>query len=172
MELVDLYDENRIPLGKTAGRYGKRSSGELRAIVHVCIFDTQGRMLIQQRALEKRICPGKWDVSAAGGVNAGETVRQSAEREVQEELGYHLDLTGIRPSITVNFHGGFDDFFVVQQDVDLSALKLQREEVQAVRWATQEEVLGMIRDRTFISYPESFLEFLFDMRNQFGFITT
>ncbi|MDD3347083.1 hypothetical protein [Oscillibacter sp.] len=26
MELVDLYDENRVPLGKTAERYGKRQS--------------------------------------------------------------------------------------------------------------------------------------------------
>ena len=172
MELVDLYDENRIPLGKTAERYGRRATGEYRTVVHICVFDRQGRLLIQQRSKEKRACPGKWDVSAAGGVAAGESVRESAEREFLEELGYPLDLTGIRPSMTVNFSGGFDDFFVVQRDIDLAQLTLQVEEVSAVRWATYEEVLELLEKREFMNYPKGFVQCLFDMRNQFGFITT
>ena len=170
MELVDLYDENRIPLGKTAERYAHKSRGEYRVVVHVCIFDRQGRLLTQQRSMEKRMCPGKWDVSAAGAVGAGETPRQSAEREAREELGYPLNLTGLRPSITVNFPGGFDDFFIVQRDIDLAALHLQKEEVSAVCWHTLEEVLEMMKRGEFISYPEGFINFLFSMRNQFGFV--
>ena len=169
MEWVDLYDENRIPLGKTAERYGKKNPGEYRTVVHVCIFDPQGRLLIQQRSAQKRICPNQWDVSAAGGVDAGETPREAAEREAREELGCALDLTGVRPSVTVNFSGGFDDFFIVQQEVDIASLRLQTEEVSAVRWATREETLTMLDAGEFIGYPKSFLEFLFDMRNQFGF---
>lgn len=42
MELVDLYDENRVPLGRTAERYGKKGPGEYRVVVHVCVFDHQG----------------------------------------------------------------------------------------------------------------------------------
>lgn len=170
MERVDLYNENRIPLGKTAERYARRKSGEYRTVVHICIFDKNGRMLIQQRSQEKRMCPGKWDVSAAGAVDAGETVRQSAEREVREELGYALDLSGVRPSVTVNYHGGFDDYFLVVRELNLETLVLQKEEVTAVRWASQEEVLCMIREDLFIGYPESFIQFLFDMREQFGFV--
>ncbi|MBR5470945.1 MAG: NUDIX domain-containing protein [Oscillibacter sp.] len=169
MEWVDLYDENRVPLGKTAERYGKKEPGEYRTVVHVCIFDAQGRLLIQQRSAQKRICPNQWDVSAAGGVDAGETPREAAEREAREELGYTLDLDGVRPSVTVNFSGGFDDFFIVQQEVDVASLSLQTEEVSAVRWVTREEALSMLDTEEFIGYPKSFLEFLFDMRNQFGF---
>ena len=169
MEWVDLYDENRVPLGKTAERYGKKQTGEYRTVVHVCIFDGQGRLLIQQRSAQKRICPNQWDVSAAGGVDAGETPREAAEREAREELGYALDLTGVRPSVTVNFSGGFDDFFIVQREMDIASLRLQIEEVSAVRWATREEALSMLDGGEFIGYPKSFLEFLFDMRNQFGF---
>lgn len=29
MELVDLYDENRVPLGKTAGRYARKGPGSI-----------------------------------------------------------------------------------------------------------------------------------------------
>ena len=125
MELVDLYDENRIPLGKTAERYGHKEPGEYRTVVHVCIFAPDGRMLVQQRTSCKVIWPGRWDVSAAGGVDAGEDSRMAAERECREELGYPLDLTGVRATLSVNFPQGFDDFFLVERDVDLKALKLQ-----------------------------------------------
>lgn len=116
------------------------------------------------------MCPGKWDVSAAGAVDAGETVRESAERETLEELGCSLDLKGYRPSFTVNFPGGFDDFFIVQRDVELSELTLQTEEVSAVCWRTKEEILEMMERGEFVSYPDGFIPFLFTMRNQFGFV--
>lgn len=173
MELVDLYSEERIPLGRTADRKEHRARAyfdEFRVVVHICIFNSQGQLLIQQRSMQKDAFPGKWDVSAAGGVAAGETSRQSAEREVWEELGYKLDLTGVRPSMTVNYDGGFDDFFlVVRDDLNLETLTLQEEEVSAARWATQEDVLSMLETDEFIRYPESFLRFLFEMRDTFGF---
>ena len=102
---------------------------------------------------------------------SGETSRQGAEREFREELGWPLDLGGLRPSVTVNFDGGFDDFFLVQMDLALEDLTLQKEEVRAVRWAALDEILDMLAEGTFIPYPESFLRFLFDMRDQFGFPT-
>ena len=138
MELVDLYDENRLPLGRTAERHAPKGPGEHRIVVHVCVFDSRGRLLIQKRTLEKHIWPGLWDVTVGGGVDAGETSRQGAEREFREELGYPLDLTGKRPVVTVNFPGGFDDFYVVERDLDLDALILQAEEVEEIRWATKE----------------------------------
>ena len=171
MELVDLYDENRVPLGRVAERHAKKAPGEYRMVVHVCIFNGLGQMLIQQRSPEKTIWPELWDVSIGGGVDAGETSRQGAEREFREELGYPLDLTGLRPSITVNFGGGFDDFYIVVKDLDETALVLQEEEVSAGRWVTMEELMAMVDDGRFISYPKSFLQFLFDMRGTFGFPT-
>ena len=171
MELVDLYDENRVPLGRVAERHVKKAPGEYRMVVHVCIFNGLGQMLIQQRSPEKTIWPELWDVSIGGGVDAGETSRQGAVREVGEELGYDLDLIGLRPAVTVNFEGGFDDFFVVTRDLDLGDLRLQKEEVSDVRWATLEETLAMLENGQFIPYPPSFLRFLFEARGSFDFPT-
>ena len=171
MELVDLYDENRVPLGRTAERGGPLVPGEYRTVVHVCAFDSRGRLLIQRRAEEKTLWPGRWDVSVGGGVDAGETSRQAAEREFREELGYPLDLGDLRQSVTVNFDGGFDDFFIIQKDLDLSALVLQREEVAEVRYVTEGEAEAMRADGSFIPYPDGFLRFLFAMRDTFGFPT-
>ena len=161
MELVDLYDENRVPLGRTAERHAQKGPGEYRMVVHVCIFNSRGQLLIQRRSQEKAAWSGLWDVSIGGGVDAGETSRQGAEREVREELGYDLDLTGVRPAVTVNFEGGFDDFFVVTREADLGSLRLQKEEVSDVRWASLEEVLAMRADG----------RFLFEARGSFDFPT-
>ena len=171
MELVDLYDENRLPLGKTGERNAPRSPGEYRVVVHVCVFDSRGRLLIQQRTPEKSIFPNLWDVSVGGGVDAGESSRRGAEREVREELGDPLDLGGLRPSVTVNFDGGFDDFYLLTRDLRLEDLTLQKEEVRAVRWASLEEILDLLGQGVFVPYPEGFLRFLFDMRGRFGFPT-
>jgi isopentenyldiphosphate isomerase len=173
MERIDLYNEERILTGKTVKRSEHRPSGtgdDLRLVVHVCIFNSAGELLLQQRSMKKDAFPGFWDVSAAGGVAAGETGRQGAEREVREELGYQLDLTDVRPSVTVNYDGGFDDFYlVVRDDVNVSQLQLQEEEVADARWAGQEEVRAMLNRGEFVPYPASFLEFLFEMRDTFGF---
>lgn len=172
MELVDLYSEDRIPLGKTADRHEHRSRerfDEYRMVVHICIFNSRGQLLLQQRSMNKDAFPGMWDVSAAGGVDAGETSRQGAEREVWEELGYALDLAGVRPSVTVNYDGGFDDFYLVVRDLDITKLTLQEAEVCAVRWAGLEETLELLETGCFVNYPASFLQFLYEMRNTFGF---
>ena len=87
---------------------------------------------------------------------------------MREEIGLELDLSDIRPSLTLNFDGGFDDYYVLTQEVDPSALHLQEEEVQAVRWATQEEILRMIDDGLFIPYEKSLIGLLFFCRNHRG----
>ena len=169
MEYVDLVDENRVPLDRTTERFSRLHRGEYRSVVHICVFNSAGELLIQKRVEDKKLWPGRWDVSAAGGVSAGESPRQAAEREFSEELGVPLDLTGRRPALTVNFDRGFDDYYIVNRDIDLADLRLQAEEVSEARWATVEEAEAMIDRGEFINYPKSFLRFLYDMRHSYGF---
>lgn len=67
MELVDLYDETACLWAARRSATGKRDPGEYRVVVHVCVFDHQGRLLIQQRTPEKILWPDRWDVSIGGG---------------------------------------------------------------------------------------------------------
>ena len=73
--------------------------------------------------------------------------------------------------MTVNFPEGCDDFYILTQDLEETELTLQKEEVSAVRWVTQEELLSMLDSGEFIPYPRSFLMFLFETRDSFGFPT-
>ena len=168
MELFDLYTRDRIRTGRTMVRGDKVPEGLYRLVVHVCIFDPEGRMLIQQRQPFKKGWSNMWDITVGGCAVAGDTSQAAAEREVREEIGLELDLQDERPTMTTTFEGGFDDYYVLTRDVDLSSLHLQYEEVQTVRWAEKEEILRMIDDGQFISYEKSLIELLFFFRNHSG----
>lgn len=109
-----------------------------------------------------------WDLTVGGSAVAGDTSRTAAEREVLEELGYTLSLENERPSLTINFDVGFDDIWCVKREVDISSLKLQYEEVQAVKWADKEEIFSMIDSGEFIPYNKSLIELLFLFSTQRG----
>ena len=87
---------------------------------------------------------------------------------MQEELGIHLSLQGIRPNMTINFDRGFDDIYLIEKDIELSELTLQYEEVQDARWAAKEEILAMIEAGQFIPYYASLIQLFFDSRNKYG----
>ena len=164
MELFDLYTEDREKTGKTMVRGEKVPEGLYRMVIHVCIFDETGRMLIQQRQPFKEGWPNRWDISVGGSAVAGDSSRSAAERETMEELGLSIDLTEVRPSLTIYFEHGFDDYYILTKEVDLDTLRLQPEEVQAVRWAEPEEILQMIDDGRFIPYEKGLIGFLFSRR--------
>jgi isopentenyldiphosphate isomerase len=165
MELWDLYTKDRQKTDKTMERGAKHPKGFYRLVVHIAIFNSRGEMLIQQRQADKFGWPNMWDISASGSVIAGETSSMAAERELGEELGLTLSFADRRPALTVHFPEGMGDVFLLEQDVDLSSLVLQKEEVQAVRWASEAEILRMIENDTFIPYQAHFIGLLFYLRN-------
>ena len=78
------------------------------------------------------------------------------------------DLLSERPFVTINFNLGFDDYYLIEKNVDIDTLTLQYEEVQRVKWATKDEILKMIHNGSFIPYYCSLIEMLFDMRKRRG----
>ena len=59
MEMLDLYDDERMLTGKVVERGNKCSKGENRLVVHICIFNSNGEMLIQKRQPSKKAWPGR-----------------------------------------------------------------------------------------------------------------
>ncbi len=165
-ELWDLYSRDREKTGKIHRRGDSLKEGEYHLVVHICIFNSKNELLIQQRQPFKEGWPNMWDVTAAGSALQGETSQQAAEREVAEEIGLKIDLSNNRPNFTINFARGFDDYYLLEQEVDLASLHLQEEEVQAVRWVSKNEVLAMQAQGTMIPYW--FLDKLFEIRDMQG----
>ena len=157
MEKFDLYDKDRQLTPFTMER-GKPVPDDLyRTVVHIALFNSEGKMLIQKRQKNKSSWADLWDFTVGG-----------AQRELEEELGLKVDFSGLRPSFTVNFQTGFDDFYIISRDVDIAELTLQEEEVQSVRWADMAEILSMTDSGEFIRYKKSLICMLFEMKDSTG----
>lgn len=165
MEIWDIYNADQTLTGRTVGRGQNMKKGDYHLTIHVCIFNSENKMLIQQRQPWKD-WPDMWDVTVGGSALSGETSIQAAQRETLEEIGYKLDLSDERPYFTINFERGFDDFYLIKRDIDISALTLQEEEVKAVKWASKDEIMQMIQQGKFIDYY--FAQILFEMRKLRG----
>lgn len=163
-EFWDIYTKDREKTGRVHKRGDMMQDGEYHIVVHVCIFNSRNQLLIQQRQPFKKGWSNMWDITVGGSALQGESSSQAAEREVFEEIGLKLDLSDSRPDFTINFDEGFDDYYLLEREVDLNELHLQEEEVQAVRWVSREEALEMQRQGIMIPYW--FLDKLFEVRGQ------
>ena len=170
MELWDLYKIDRTKNGKTMIRGNKIEEGNYRLVVHACIFNSDGKMLIQQRQPFKSGWSNMWDITVGGSAQKGDTSQDTVERELFEEIGLTINLQNVRPNLTMNFDTGFDDVYLIEKDIDISNLKLQYEEVQQVKWADLNEILLMIDEGIFIPYYKSLIQLFFDSRYQYGSI--
>ena len=166
MELWDIYDVDRKLKDRTVER--KRNirldAGDFHLVVHACIFNCKGQMLIQRRQFSKEGWPGRWDISVGGSALSGESSREAISRECKEELGIDIDFKDKRPHLTLNFIDGFDDIYLIKHDVDITALKLQYEEVADAKWADMQEIFDMIDNQEFIPYPKSEINLFFDLQ--------
>ena len=155
MEYFDVCDERGTPTGEIVERSIAHRDGILHRTAHVWIVrmhDGRRQVLLQKRSAEKDSYPGMYDTSSAGHIPAGKEPRESALRELEEELGIRAsadELTFIghfRTQYEEEFHGKlFRDnewinVFVYREPVDLRDLRLQESEVEEVRYFDIDEV--------------------------------
>jgi HAD superfamily hydrolase (TIGR01509 family) len=160
-EYLDIYDLHRKKTGRTILRGNSFAAGEYGIVVHLLVFDAEGRLLVQRRIDTKSSWPGMWDISMGGHVQAGESSADAAEREAQEELGITLHLQDSAPVFSYLSGHVFDDYYVARMDTAQPPLKLQKEEVAQARWITHEEWKILTASRQVIPYI--FQHMLFDL---------
>lgn len=168
MELWDAYDRQRQLTGRFMKRGERRKPDDYHLIIHACLINGKGQMLIQQRTDSKDCYPGLWDITVGGSVVAGENSSQALRRELSEELGIVLPEREYVPQLSVNDGCGFDDIFVLRHEADIASLKLQKEEVQQAKWATKEEILCMIKSGEFIDYMPEYIDLFFSLPDRHG----
>ncbi|GCD09063.1 NUDIX hydrolase [Clostridium tagluense] len=152
MELWDIYDENREKTGRTHERGIPVKKGDYHLVVHVWIVNDRGEFLIQKRQPWKEGWPNMWDGSAAGSAIVGDSSKDAAIRETKEELGVDLDMRRGEILFTIKFSSGFEDIWLVRQNVNMKDIKLQYDEVADAKWASEKQIKQMIGNGEFIAY--------------------
>ncbi len=156
--LVDSNDNVTGNISKFDCHYAE---GSLHRAFSVLIFDSEGKLLIQQRSSEKITFPGVWANSCCShpldidGENqdAVDGVKEAARRKLEQELGISRNVTN-----SWDFHhiGRFeyqcrwndewiereiDHVMIVKADVELN---YNRNEIQAAEWISRDELANMM----------------------------
>jgi isopentenyl-diphosphate delta-isomerase len=93
-EDVILVDDNDAPVG-VAEKLQVHRTGQLHRAVSVFLFDANGSMWLQRRALHKYHTPGLWTNACCTHPRPGERTIDAATRRVREELG--LECPDLQP---------------------------------------------------------------------------
>ncbi len=132
---IIVVDENDIEIG-ALDLFDAIKKGCIRRVVRVLVFNDKGQILIQRRGA-KVLAPLKWDQSAAGHVDEGESYEVAAARELEEELsikGYPL-VPIVPPFRTTHFFNG-----VYRVDIPLDfPISYNQEEVDSIKWVDYDE---------------------------------
>src|SRR3989344_3250763 len=89
-ELLDLVNKKDEVIGTVWKSEAHKNPKLIHREIAVAVFNQNGEVLLQRRSLNKSKGPGKWQITVAGHVSAGEDPRDAVAREVYEELGFKI----------------------------------------------------------------------------------
>jgi 16S rRNA (adenine1518-N6/adenine1519-N6)-dimethyltransferase len=85
-ESLQVVDEQDRPI-RGVDRATVHACRLLHRAIHIFVLNNAGELFLQRRSYRKDTFPRKWDSSAAGHVDLGESYEACATRELREELG-------------------------------------------------------------------------------------
>ncbi len=141
-ELLDILDSEGNTTETTAMKSNAHQKGLFHATVHIWLYTTNGKILLQQRGKNKGTYPLLWGVSVAGHIGAGEEIKVSAMREIEEEIGLIvnkelLEKIGIFKSVQKHHKDlvdcEFQHTFLFKLKVPVHQLEKQESEVEALK---------------------------------------
>ena len=183
-EQLEVLDEEGKPTGKTVSRKEAHEKGILHGAAHTYLYRKCGdvvEVLLQRRSHNKDSFPDCLDISSAGHMEAGMGFEETAIKELGEELGLTVE-KGIltrafrrRCSNVSQQHGKtfndqeINEIFLLRMD-DLTAVKLQEEEVSEVLWLPMDTITTRLEqnDRELCIDKEEFREVAKAIKAQFA----
>ncbi|THF78011.1 NUDIX hydrolase [Cohnella fermenti] len=157
-EKFDIYDERGYGIG-TAERRDVHALGLWHRSFHCWLArraeERTTRILFQRRSAGKDTNPDCFDITVAGHLSAGETVRDAA-REMDEEIGWSVPFESLRFFGAVQEEGEgtvrsvpFVDretsyVYGCLTDLAMDSFRLQREEVSGLYEADADELISLM----------------------------
>lgn len=169
VEYIDILNENGEFTGKKATRSEVHKYGYWHRAVLILLINSKKEILLQRRSANKEKNPNMWDLSCAGHLSSGDTSLLGAMREFEEELGIKADKENMKLIYTLRkshipkegfIENEIQDVYLYKADIDISSIKIQKEEVSEVKFVPFEiyvkEILS--NNKEFVNRGNEFKE--------------
>ncbi len=154
-EYVILVDEHDNPIGLKE-KMAAHDGPHLHRAFSAFIFNSQGELLLQQRAASKYHSPSLWTNTCCSHPRQGESVIEAASRRLKEEMGMQCDLKEIY-SFLYQAKVGNDltehEFDHVLTGTSDDMPKINPDEVRDYRYMTIDDI-----KKDLVQHPESYTE--------------
>lgn len=140
MEYFDVVDKNRISLGYKKVRGEFLENNEYNVGVEMWIINDNS-ILMTQRSKNKSH-PGMWEVPG-GCCQSGESSIETANREMQEEIGITFKKDDYKLIGTELYKKQFVDIYFSNKAINIKDIILQDEEVESVKFVSKSEFTKM-----------------------------
>lgn len=149
---IPRIDDNNTIVGETSIPEAVANQW-FRRVARVFVFDTQGRVLLQQRSLTITGFPGRWDQAAGGHVDVGEEPVTTAKRETEEELGLAVEPVLVASPLKIDIPHDRQFAYVYKAVVQPGVpLQLYSADVAATAWCGVPDLEARL-----LSEPDSFV---------------
>ncbi|MBN1157655.1 NUDIX domain-containing protein [Candidatus Woesearchaeota archaeon] len=135
MEYLDIVDAKDNVIAKETRKKAHKYNLRHREIF-VAVFNSEGKILLQQRSKKKKKYPLNWEVSVGEHVLSGESYEEAATRGLKEELGIKADvkLLFYSPSVVQNV---IRKAFICHHD---GPFNIDRDEIENVEFFSPERI--------------------------------
>ena len=174
----DMWKDRPIPSGRMKARSDVHRDGDWHRSVHIWLVDYErGFIGLQKRSLEKDTFPGRWDISAAGHVEAGViNSKETAIRELAEELGITTEEDKLQYKFTCPGNlaplGGcncFEDVYFFPVNSETINIHIGIAEVTDFQWKSITEYEEILRSQTneqYVPRVDSYIDAFFTELNK------
>lgn len=120
-------------------------SGAFHVVVEVWTVSSRRQVLVTLRDPQKELYPNHWE-NTGGSALSGESSRQAAVRELQEETGIEAKEEELCFLGTCQEASAFVDVYLLRRDVPRSQLRLQEGETVDAKWIDLQTLQQWIAD--------------------------
>lgn len=148
--LVNEKDE----ITGTAEKMEAHQKGFLHRAFSIFVFNKNGEMLLQQRAIKKYHSGGLWTNACCSHPQPGEETEASARKRLKEEMGFEIPVSKVFDFIySAKFDNGlteheFDHVFAGEYEGEVS---YNSEEVMDISYKSMQEINDLLK-----SQPEKY----------------